>query len=132
MSYNVYLHFNSHFRDAIAVSLGNCLTSVFAGFVIFSYLGNLSHVLGVPIEDVAKSGPSLAFIVYPYAVTLLPAAPFWSIIFFLMLITLGVDSEVSILLKYFKYYFPSSTSKINASVLLKYLPVVTFEKKMLS
>lgn len=57
----------------------------------------MSHELGLPIEDVAKSGPSLAFIVYPYAVTLLPGAPFWAIIFFLMLITLGVDSEVGFL-----------------------------------
>jgi len=90
-SYNRF--HNDMVLDTLTVSIGNCLTSVFAGFVIFSYLGALSKEIGVPIEDVAKSGPSLAFVVYPYAVTKLPVAPFWAIIFFLMLLTLGVDSQ---------------------------------------
>ena len=90
-SYNRF--HNDCLTDAITVAFGNCLTSFFAGFVIFSYLGNLAHILGRPVGEVADSGPSLAFVVYPYAVTKIPPGPFWAIIFFLMLITLGVDSE---------------------------------------
>lgn len=90
-SYNRF--HNDCLADAITVAFGNCLTSFFAGFVIFSYLGNLATTLDVPVGEVADSGPSLAFVVYPYAVTKIPPSPFWAIIFFLMLITLGVDSE---------------------------------------
>lgn len=40
--------------------------------------------------DVA--GPGLVFIVYPEAIATMTGSVFWSIIFFLMLITLGLDS----------------------------------------
>lgn len=84
---------NDQFRDALIVSFGNCLTSLFAGFVIFSYIGFLAKDMGVDIGDVASGGTSLAFVVYPAAVTKMPISPLWAILFFVMLVLLGVDSE---------------------------------------
>ncbi|XP_078683122.1 sodium-dependent proline transporter-like isoform X1 [Branchiostoma floridae x Branchiostoma belcheri] len=79
-------------RDAIAIPLINCGTSVFAGFAVFSFLGFMAHELGVEVKDVVATGPGLVFIAYPEALTLLPASPFWAICLFFMLFTLGLDS----------------------------------------
>ena len=44
------------FRDALLVGVGNCLTSFFAGFVIFGIIGFMAHELGVKVEEVADEG----------------------------------------------------------------------------
>ena len=83
-----------YYRDAIIVSVCDCLTSVFAGLVIFSIIGYMAAELKQPIHEVAAEGAGLAFIVYPEVVTKLPISQLWSVLFFLMLITLGLGTQV--------------------------------------
>ncbi|XP_024922000.1 sodium- and chloride-dependent betaine transporter-like isoform X4 [Cynoglossus semilaevis] len=91
-SYNKYN--NDCYRDAFALCLLNSATSLVAGFAIFSVLGFMSHELSVDITAVAESGPGLAFIVYPQAVSMMPLPQLWAVLFFLMIIFLGLDSQV--------------------------------------
>jgi len=54
----------------------------------------MAHRMKVDVRDVAAEGPGLVFIVYPEAIATMPAGPVWAVIFFLMLLTLGLDSSV--------------------------------------
>ena len=88
-----YNRFNNNCqRDSFIIAFANCFTSVYAGFATFSILGYMAKQSGVGIGDVIQTSTGLAFIVYPQAVLSLPITPFWCFIFFVMLITLGLDS----------------------------------------
>ena len=53
-------------RDAFLVPILDCLTGFYAGFAIFTVLGNMFLNKCVDeFEEVATGGPGLAFVVYP-------------------------------------------------------------------
>ena len=80
-------------RDAIITCIVNTLTCLIAGVLVFSILGYMAHSKGVEVKDVVESGPGLAFLVYPEVVLTIAPSPLWSALFFIMLLTLGIDSQ---------------------------------------
>lgn len=90
-TYNIY-------RDVNIVTGLDTFTSIMSGTIVFGILGHLAQVTGVnDIEHVLKDGASLAFISYPDAIAKLDWYPqIFAVIFFLMLLTLGIGSNVGI------------------------------------
>ncbi|PNF16937.1 Sodium-dependent nutrient amino acid transporter 1 [Cryptotermes secundus] len=95
-SYNDFHH--NVYRDAMIVTTLDTFTSLLAGCTIFSILGNLMHELKITnIEKVVQGGTGLAFVSYPDAIAKFDIVPqFFSVVFFLMLYTLGIGSAVAL------------------------------------
>ncbi|TKS83604.1 Sodium- and chloride-dependent GABA transporter 1 [Collichthys lucidus] len=90
-SYNSFN--NNVLKDTLTISIINSFTSILAGFVIFSAFGYMSHLQGIPVSDLAVDGPGLVYVVYPQAFANMPVAQLWAVMFFFMLLCLGLDSE---------------------------------------
>jgi len=61
--------------------------------------------------DTAAQGTGLAFIVMADVFTKLPGAPFWSLLFFSMLLSLGIGSQIGILEGFISTLFDMPTFK---------------------
>ncbi|MHC4457940.1 MAG: sodium-dependent transporter [Planctomycetota bacterium] len=102
ITYASFLHRKSDLNNnAAIIALADFGTSFVAGLAVFATLGGMAFVTQqaghpVAVENVAKGGPSLAFVAFPYALAQLPYSAWFSFIFFFALVTLGIDSGFSI------------------------------------
>jgi hypothetical protein len=68
---------------------------------VFATLGAMAFATAqagqaVPVEEVVTGGPGLSFVAFPYALAQLPGSAWFGAIFFVALLTLGIDSAFSI------------------------------------
>ncbi len=102
-------------RDSLIISGFNCLFSLFAGFGVFAILGYMAQATNQPINEVVTESIGLAFIVFPKAISLLPAfSRFFGILFFGSLVIAGLSSAISIIEAFTsgvvdKFHYPRKT-----------------------
>ena len=102
VTYASFLHRKSDINNnAAIIGIADFATSFIGGVAIFATIGGMAYVTTqagqpVPVDKVVNGGPGLAFVAFPYALAQLPAAAWWSLVFFFMLVTLGIDSAFSI------------------------------------
>ncbi|MEE9555463.1 MAG: sodium-dependent transporter [candidate division Zixibacteria bacterium] len=83
-------------NNAFIVGFADALTAFVGGLAVFGALGYHAHILGKPIDQLSDiAGPGLAFVTYPAIISNLPLAPMFGVLFFLMLLTLAIDSAFS-------------------------------------
>jgi neurotransmitter:Na+ symporter, NSS family len=82
---------------ACVIILGDTLAAMLGGVIIFSVLGHMAYIKGLPLEQVVTGGIGLAFVVIPKALSLLPyASTTFSVIFYMSLFLLAYTSIVSL------------------------------------
>jgi SNF family Na+-dependent transporter len=59
---------------------------------IFMYLGHFCLQQNISIHEIALSGPSLSFNIFPKALAILPWPNLWVLLFFITMVFLGIDS----------------------------------------
>jgi solute carrier family 6 amino acid transporter-like protein 5/7/9/14 len=82
------------YRTCFITAISNSAFSITGGFAVFSILGHVAHKEGVPVEEIAtRSGTGLAFITIAEAMQYFgDLSNVMSVLFFVMLLTLGLDS----------------------------------------
>ncbi|MCD6378095.1 MAG: sodium-dependent transporter [Planctomycetes bacterium] len=102
ITYASFLHRKNDLNNnATITGLADLGTSFVAGIAVFATLGAMSFATQqqghyIPVTTVAKGGPGLAFVAFPYALAQLPYSAWFGIVFFVALLTLGIDSAFSI------------------------------------
>lgn len=94
-------------QSAVVIPLLTASCGFLAAFVIFSFMGYLSHLTGLPISEIPLAGPDLAFVVFPAVLTYMPFSNLLSMLFFATMVFLGksgnkisfVDNNIAFLIR---------------------------------
>lgn len=95
-AYGSYLSEDANIaEDAVIIAVADAAVSVLSGIVMFSTMGGVGM-----LDNISASGIATAFIIYPQTIVNLTSVGWvnalFGVIFYLMLVTLAIDSAFSI------------------------------------
>ncbi len=102
ITYASFLHRKSDINNnATIIGLADIGTSFIAGIAVFATIGAMAFVTrqageAIPVTEVVTDGPGLVFVAFPYVLAQLPYSAWFGAVFFIALLTLGIDSGFSI------------------------------------
>ena len=112
---------NHTIRSSFQIAGFDFLFSLLAGFAVFGTLGFLAFQNNCQITEIDNAqGIFLAFVTYPTAISHLPLASLWGVLFFLMLVLIGIDSVFAVIeanLSGFEEVYPKVSSHKIALIL---------------
>jgi NSS family neurotransmitter:Na+ symporter len=83
-------------RNAVIICIADSVTAFVAGLAVYGCIGYLKAKEGIDLESV--KGLGLTFRIYPRLIALLPGGQvIFGVLFYLMILTLGIDSAFSLL-----------------------------------
>jgi len=99
ITYASFLHRKSDINNnAVIIALADFATCFVASIAVFATMGSLALQTNQPVHEVLEGSKSigLAFVAFPEALAALPGARVFSVVFFMALLLLGIDSAFSI------------------------------------
>ena len=126
--YTAYASYNRQFsnavQDAFIIVCSNCLFEAIAAFAVFGIVGFLRLW---PSDNGPIGSFSIGFVTYPEAITEMPGANFWAVLFFFTLMLLGISSSFAMLDAVVTLLMDTDWSKkLNRPIIATIVVVVSF------
>ena len=82
------------YQSSLLIPIITLIFGLLCAIINFCFIGYLSKKLNIPINQLPISGLDLAFVTYPGLLSTFENKNLWSILFFFMMILIGIDSQV--------------------------------------
>ncbi|XP_063066234.1 sodium- and chloride-dependent GABA transporter ine-like [Engraulis encrasicolus] len=86
-------NYNNICRDSVIITVAHFASVLLAAIVVFCGIGHLGYYLNIDYNDLLVAGPDLLFKMYPEILAAMPVPPLWAVLFFIMLLCLGLGSQ---------------------------------------
>ncbi|GIX68103.1 sodium- and chloride-dependent GABA transporter ine [Caerostris extrusa] len=88
---------NNLLRDTVVVTCVTLLTVLMVGCVTFSTIGHLAKRTNMPFWSVLSDDPGNVYVIYSVVIASMPLPSCWGVLFFLMFLFFGLDSEIKLM-----------------------------------